>query len=166
MGNWNSFTKRILINASVDSLYRSRVTTSEIETWFLEQADYQAGDSGRGPDELVQKGDLFSWKWHNRDFTEKGEVLEANSRDTISFTFGAGGNVSVTLKPADADGLTEVILKQYDIPTDDKSKMDIYVGCSTGRTFWLTNLKAYLEHGITLHAKGLTQKETNNLVNS
>jgi len=33
-------------------------------------------------------------------------------------------------------------------------------------TFWLTNLKAYLEHNITLHAKGLNQDETMDLVNS
>jgi hypothetical protein len=25
------------------------------------------------------------------------------------------------------------------------------VGCSNGWTFWLANLKAYLEHGILLH---------------
>jgi len=140
--------------------------SQKLKPGFRKKQTTRPATPAEAPDELVQKGDLFSWKWYNRDFTEKGEVLEANSRDTISFTFGAGGNVSVTLKPADADGLTEVILKQYDIPTDDKSKMDIYVGCSTGRTFWLTNLKAYLEHGITLHAKGLTQKEMNNLVNS
>jgi hypothetical protein len=40
------------------------------------------------------------------------------------------------------------------------------VGCSTGWTFWLTNLIAYLEHDITLHAKGLKQYETKDLVNS
>jgi hypothetical protein len=44
--------------------------------------------------------------------------------------------------------------------------MEIFVGCITGWTFWLTNLKAYLEHNITLHAKGLKQDETMDLVNS
>jgi hypothetical protein len=40
------------------------------------------------------------------------------------------------------------------------------VGCATGWTFWLANLKAWLEHGITLHATGLSQADTTNLVNS
>jgi uncharacterized protein YndB with AHSA1/START domain len=165
MANWGKFTKRIIINSPIDSVYRSWATKSEIETWFLEQADYQSSDGTyRKPGEPVQKGDQFSWKWHNWDFTEQGEVLKANGSDLISFTFGAGGKVDVSLKESNSS--TEVSLTQYEIPTDDKSKMDIFVGCNTGWTFWLTNLKAYLEHGITLHAKGLKQEETKDLVNS
>ncbi len=97
-------------------------------------------------------------------FTEKGQILEANGKDLISFTFGSGGIVTVRLK--EVKGNTEVELIQSDIPTDEKSKMEIYVGCITGWTFWLTNLKAYVEHNITLHAKGLNQDETMDLVNS
>lgn len=164
MANWETFTKRIIINSPIDSVYRSWATKSEIETWFLEQADYQSDGTHRKPGELVQKGDRFSWKWHNWDFTENGDVLEANGSDKISFTFGAGGKVDVNLKESNSS--TEVLLTQYEIPTDDNSKMDIFVGCNTGWTFWLTNLKAYLEHGITLHAKGLKQEETKDLVNS
>lgn len=164
MKNWNSFTKRIGINKSIELVYRCWAIKKEIETWFLEKADFSAGNNLRQPDELVQKGDNFKWKWNNWDFTEEGQVLDANGKDIISFTFGTGGIVTVTLK--EINDTTEVILTQEDIPTDEKSKLDIYVGCATGWTFWLTNLKAYLEHGITLHEKGLTQEETSNLVNS
>jgi len=164
VSNWNSFTKRILINSPLETVYRCWATQKEIETWFLEKADFVSGDIHRKPDEPVQKGDHFSWKWNNWDFTEEGEILDANGRDFISFTFGAGGRVNVELK--DRNGSTEVILTQEEIPTDEKCKMNIYVGCNTGWTFWLTNLKAYTEHGITLHAKGLKQDETTNLVNS
>jgi len=164
MSNWNSFTKRILIDSPPETVYRCWATRSEIETWFLENADYFHNDIRRKPDEPVQKGDHFSWKWNNWDFTEEGEILDANGKDFISFTFGKGGHVNVELK--DRKGSTEVILTQKEIPTDEKSKMDIFVGCNTGWTFWLTNLKAYIEHGITLHAKGLKQEETTNLVNS
>jgi len=164
MADWNTFTKRILINCPVETVYRCWATQSEIETWFLEKADYFHNDVARKPDEPVQKGDSFSWKWNNWDFTEEGEILDANGKDGISFTFGAGGRVNIELR--DRPGTTEVILTQEEIPTDEKSKMDIFVGCNTGWTFWLTNLKAYIEHGITLHAIGLKQKETANLVNS
>jgi uncharacterized protein YndB with AHSA1/START domain len=164
MKNWKTFTKRIVINKSIDSVYHCWATQNQIEAWFLEKAVFISGGNQRKPDELVEKGDKFYWKWNNWDFTERGQVLEANGKDMISFTFGSGGIVSVRLKEV-KDG-TEVELTQSDIPTDEKSKMEIFVGCITGWTFWLTNLKAYLEFNITLHAKGLKQDETKNLVNS
>jgi len=164
MKNWQTFTKRILINSEMNAVYRCWATQSQIETWFLEKADFTSGNYQRTPDELVQKGDRFSWKWNNWDFTEQGQILEANGSDLVAFTFGSGGNVHVKLN--EMNGLTEVVLTQDEIPTDEKNKMEIYVGCSTGWTFWLTNLKAYLEHHITLHAKGLQQSETTDLVNS
>lgn len=164
MENWNSFTKRILINKSLESVYRSWATKKQIESWFLEKAEFSSENNQRQPDELVQKGDNFIWKWNNWDFAEEGQILEANGKDEISFTFGKGGIVTIKLK--EINDATEVILTQDDIPTDEKSKMDIFVGCNTGWTFWLTNLKAYLEYNITLHAKGIKQDETRNLVNS
>lgn len=164
MKNWNIFTKRILIHKSKEIVYQSWATTAKLETWFLEKANFETGDKQRKPEELVNKGDQFHWKWHNWDFTEEGQILEADGKDFISFTFGSGGIVDIKLK--EKNGATEVILRQYEIPTDEKSKIEIYVGCITGWTFWLTNLKAYLEYDITLHAKGLKQHETKDLVNS
>lgn len=163
--DWTRFTKRILIEKPIVSVYECWATKRKMEEWFLERADYKyAHSQDRKPDEAVQPGDEFVWKWHNWDFSEEGEILEANGKDKISFTFGAGGKVHVNLK--ERGNATEIILTQDDIPTDEKSKKEIFAGCSTGWTFWLTNLKAYLEHGITLHAKGLKQEETTDLVNS
>lgn len=164
MINWNSFTRKILINKPVNVVYRSWATRGQLETWFLEKAEFSSGNVTRGANELIQKGDTFNWKWNNWSFTEHGQVLHANGKDLISFTFGTGGIVSVRLK--ELNGSTEIELTQSDIPIDDKSKMEIFVGCITGWTFWLTNLKAYMEHTVTLHAKGLKQEETTNLVNS
>ncbi|WP_373497446.1 SRPBCC domain-containing protein [Aquiflexum sp.] len=163
--DWTSFKKRILIFKSIDILYNAWATQANMETWFLEKAQYY-GKAGvaRKQDDPIQKGDTFIWKWHNWDFDEKGVVLEANGRDRISFTFGKAGTVHVELK--DFNSATEVVLTQEKISTDEKSKMDFYVGCSTGWTFWMTNLKAWLEHGVLLHAKGLSQADTIDLVNS
>lgn len=164
MKKWNSFKKRIVVNKPIEDVYRCWSTKSKIETWFLEKADFKSSTGYRGPDQLVQKGDTFDWKWNNWDFIEKGEILEANGKDSITFTFGSGGYVHIRLKQIDSN--TEVTLIQDEKPTDEKSKMDIFVGCITGWTFWLTNLKAYLENDITLHSKGLKQEETTDLVNS
>jgi len=164
MKNWNTFKKRILINKPLEDVYRCWATKSEIESWFLETADFISTNGQRKPNELVQKEDEFTWKWNNWNITEKGQILKADGKDTISFTFGSGGNVHISLKKVNSN--TEITLIQDEIPTDEKSKMDIYVGCNTGWTFWLTNLKAYLEYGITLHSKGLKQEDTTDLVNS
>ena len=164
MNNWKSFERRILIKESMSIVYQCWTTKSMLEKWFLERADFQKENLMRRPGEPTKKGDKFIWKWNNWDITEEGEILEANGKDMISFTFGSGGYVRVLLK--EVDKFTEMSLIQADIPTDDKSKMELYVGCITGQTFWMTNLKAFLEYGITLHAKGLKQEETNNLVNS
>lgn len=162
---WSNFKKRIFIKNKIDKIYSAWATQEMMEIWFLEEAKYfDSTKNPRKPNELVKGGDSFIWKWNNWDFKEEGKILSANGIDKISFTFGAGGNVHIKLTPY-SNGV-EVELVQDNIPTDEKNKMDIYVGCITGWTFWLTNLKAYLEHGITLHAKNLKQEETKDLVNS
>lgn len=163
--DWTCFHKRIYIDKPLTEVYDAWAIPKKLATWFLEKAEYSDSEGSlRSPDERIQKGDRHSWKWNNWEVIEKGEVLEANGKDRIKFTFGSGGNVQVELKPS-IHG-TEVILTQNEIPEDDESKMNLFVGCSTGWTFWLANLKAWLEHDITLHSKGLKQEETKDLVNS
>jgi len=163
--DWTSFQKRIVVNKSLSEVYSAWATKFKIEQWFLQEANYWDDNKNpRNENELVQKGDSFTWRWHNWDFEEKGEVLKANNIDTISFTFGKAGHVHIELKSVQNG--TEVTLTQDNIPTDERSKKDFYVGCSTGWTFWLTNLKAWLEHEVKLNVTGLKQGETKNLVNS
>lgn len=163
--DWTRFRKRIHIHCPAETVYRAWAVPGQIEQWFLERADYQGPDGRPRPkDQPVQTGDTFAWKWHNWDFREQGRILTADGRSRLAFTFGKGGNVHVELQ--ETAGTTEVTLTQDEIPTDEQSKQEIYTGCATGWTFWLANLKAWLEHGITLHATGLKQGETADLVNS
>lgn len=163
--NWSTFTKRIFIAKPAKEVYSAWVSAQKLEQWFLEKAKFHIPDErDRAYQEWFQEGDFYSWKWHNWDFEEQGTIIKANSKDEFAFSFGSGGIVRIKL--IDKNQGTELVLTQESIPTDDKSKKEIYVGCSTGWTFWLTNLKAWLEHGITLHATGLAQEETKNLVNS
>jgi uncharacterized protein YndB with AHSA1/START domain len=165
MADWNSFTKRIFIDQPTDKVYESWAKPGLLTQWFLEKAEYAYDDGQkRQPDEFIQSGDRHEWKWNNWDVIEEGTVLKANDKDHLSFTFGKGGNVHIDLH--EKDGGTELVLVQDNIPTDDEGKMNYYVGCNTGWTFWLTNLKAWLEHDITLHATRVPQSETDNLVNS
>ena len=147
--DWTRFVRRIFINAPVDEIYRCWASQEGLESWFLRKASFtEANGKLRAADTLIQKGDRFHWEWYNWDGSENGTVTEANGRDGVTFTF-ADGFCEVTIE--DRGGNSLLSLVQYDIPTDDDSQMKIYVGCSNGWTFWMTNLKAYLEHGVLLH---------------
>lgn len=163
--DWSRFTRKIHISAPVQMVYDAWAIPANLTRWFLEEADYWiSGKEKRTENQHIQVGDRHIWKWHNWDITEDGKVLVANGRDQLAFTFGQGGRVKLHL--SNYDGGTELVLTQEEIPQDDQSRMSLFVGCTNGWTFWLTNLKAWLEHGITLHATGLNQEETKNLVNS
>ena len=148
--NFHSFTKKIFIKAPIEKIYWCWGTQEGICSWFLKEAVYTFNeDSTRKAREEIRAGDHYTWRWHNWDGQEDGEVLIANGKDQLEFTFAGKSKVLVELK---ADGeVVLVSLKQYHIPTDEESKLHIHVGCSNGWTFWLANLKAYLEHGILLN---------------
>ena len=148
--SFDSFIKKIYLKTSLDKLYWCWATKEGICTWFLRSAQY-ASKEGKLRDlkEKIKIGDEYIWEWHNWEGQEKGVILQANGTDFIEFSFAEVSKVSISLeKKEEAILLT---LKQYEIPTDEKSKMNIYNGCSNGWTFWLANLKAYLEYGILLN---------------
>jgi uncharacterized protein YndB with AHSA1/START domain len=153
---WNSFTKKIYIYKSIEELYDLWATSKGITSWFLKQAEYYTDKQIRKPSEHIQKGDTYIWQWHNWDEKEKGEVLEANGTDYIEISFS---NSKVSVRLEKKNNATMVILSQFDIPIDDKSKLQIHYGCSNGWTFWLANLKAFAEHGILLNETEISLQE-------
>ena len=147
--NWDTFEKKIYIRTTVDRLYRLWATEDGITQWFLNHAEYtDANGVRRPPNDLIQKGDRFVWRWHNWDGKEEGQVLDANGKDFLQFTF-AEGKLDISFKQQ--NDIVIVELKQFEIPQDEENKLKTYWGCSNGWTFWLTNLKAYIEHGILLN---------------
>ena len=147
---FDSFTKKIFIKAPMEKLYWCWGTEAGICSWFLRKASYTtAKGSKRESASPIQPGDSYIWEWHNWDGQEEGEILEANGTDFIEFSFAGDCKVAVSLENKEAAVL--VTLRQYNIPTDDKNKLNIHYGCSNGWTFWLANLKAYLEYGIHLN---------------
>lgn len=148
--NFESFSKKIYIASTLEKVYYCWATSEGIRSWFLKKAIYtNPHGQVRNGGELLQPNDQYLWEWHNWDGQEGGTFLEANGRDRVLFTFAGNCKVSVDLKKEGQKVL--VSLSQYDIPTDEDSKINIHVGCSNGWTFWLANLKAWLEHGITLN---------------
>lgn len=154
---WESFEKKIYINSTKQRLYNLWATQEGITTWFLQNAIFK-NEKGtlRNASEIIQKNDTYTWFWHNWDGKAEGKITEANGKDFIEFTF-EGSMVSIKLE--EINKVVLVTLKQFNIPTDEESKLNIYFGCSNGWTFWLTNLKAYLEHGILLNETEINLKE-------
>ena len=146
--NWTSFKKMIYIKGSLEEIYDLWATPKGISSWFLKEAHYKRGAVNLTLNEYANAGDTFEWRWHNWDGVETGEIVEVDKNSFITFTF-ADGLVCISLKPEKDRVL--VVLEQRNIPTDEKSKMEIYKGGSNGWAFWLTNLKAFVEHGILLN---------------
>ncbi|MEO1010877.1 MAG: SRPBCC domain-containing protein [Bacteroidota bacterium] len=146
---FDSFTKKIYLKAAPQEIYALWATGQGICSWFLRKAQYRS-EAGqlRNPKELIQSGDRYIWEWHNWDGQEEGTVLRANGSDFLEVTFSQS---KVSLKITQEGEVCLLTLRQYDIPTDDQSKLNIHHGCSNGWAFWLTNLKAFLEHGILLN---------------
>ena len=147
--NWNQFRRKIYIDASIDRIYQCWATAKELETWFLRSATFlRTNGDPRTKEELAQANDGYIWTWHNWESQGKGRVTLANGKDNFQFTFD---DSKVTIELDRGRDMTLVTLTQEEIAEDEQSKMMVYFGCSNGWTFWLANLKAYLEHGVLLH---------------
>jgi uncharacterized protein YndB with AHSA1/START domain len=152
--DWSSFTKRITIKAKPHDIYRAFATQAGLEKWFLRLAEFTKPDlSHRGKDYQVQKGDTYHWLWfgYTDDVNENGKILEANGKDLLQFSFSGGSIVTVRIYTE----LTHVVaeLKQEHIALTEESKVNYHLGCSTGWSFYLANLKSLLEGGIDLRNK-------------
>ncbi len=155
---FDAFTKKIYINAPREKIYWCWGTADGICSWFLSSAFYKTKKGvQRAANSFIEEGDTYTWKWYNWDGEETGQILMANGTDQIEFSFAGQCKVTVTLQEEKNNVL--VILTQSNIPTDEKNKMNIHVGCSNGWTFWLANLKAFLEHGILLNETTMDLKK-------
>lgn len=61
----------------------------------------------------------------------------------------------VTVRIANESGINVVELTQENIPVDDDSRANYFVGCGEGWTFYLANLKSILEGGLDLRNKNV-----------
>ena len=162
--NWTKFITRVPVNASAEKFYWCWATREGMEYWFLRLSDFKKPDGTvRRNDEYVQKGDLYAWRWHgwSDEMTEEGTILECNGKYFFKFSFGKAGNCAVTIKQEKRQNIIE--LMQDEIPNDEQGKHYWHLGCKTGWTFYLANLKSLLEGGIDLRNRDESLK---NVINS
>jgi len=150
--DWTQFTRKVAIKAPMADLYNAWTIPSEIEKWFLKTADYKSANGDAiDKDENVSQSDTYAWSWYLYDIVENGRITEANGTDFFQFSFA--GECLVEIKLEQFDEYVIVELTQKNIPTDDDSKHDIRLGCDSGWSFFLVNLKSFYEGGIDLRNK-------------
>lgn len=133
--DWSQFTQRVAVAAPVEQVFKMWTDPDHLRNWFVTDAKIE-----------LRKGGNYEWKWV-AGVKEKGKVLDVRKPSKLSFTF-AGSVCDVTVKKDKRGSL--VILHQHKIPKTEKGKSEIHLNCSCGWTFYLTNLKTYLEYGIDL----------------
>ncbi len=150
--DWTTFTTKIAIKAKLHNIYKAWTVASAIEKWFLSKAIF--ADTTEMPidrNKPIEKGYTYAWNWYLFDATEQGKITNANGKDFVQFTFA--GNCLVDINLSTQDDYVIVELTQKNIPTDDHSKREIRLGCHTGWSFFLVNLKSVYEGGLDLRNK-------------
>ena len=146
--DWTQFTTRINVKAPPTDLLNCWTSQDAIEKWFLRKAEFtDAQGNLKARSALIAAGDTYHWEWHGSDHIEQGEILENNGIDKIKFTF-AKSIVTVHIKVEVGENIVDI--NQAQIPLDDSSRISTYVGCTSGWTFYLANLKSLMEGGIDL----------------
>jgi uncharacterized protein YndB with AHSA1/START domain len=157
--DWTSFIVRININAPAQKLYDAWATRDGMEHWFLRLSEYKKPDGDlRHNLEHTEAGDNYKWLWHGwpDDTVEYGKILEANGKDFFKFSFGKAGNCSVKIFRDIGENFVEIT--QDNIPDDDHGRTNWHLGCKTGWTFYLDNMKSLYEGGIDLRNKNILLK--------
>jgi uncharacterized protein YndB with AHSA1/START domain len=151
--DWTQFTLRIVIAAPVTRVFSAWTDDTIIIHWFTEIAKVEPKKNG-----------AIHFEWLAGDKLDaRFLAFEKNKR--IMFVFGTKGEqVEVLLKKVTGGTLCE--LHQFGMSTSPRSKISMHMGCREGWTFFLTNLKSFLEHGIDLRSHTPTESYRQNYVNN
>jgi hypothetical protein len=156
---WSQFKLRVNVNTDMESAYRSWATPGGLESWFLRKAFFKSSKGKeRKKDDFIREGDSYEWYWHGYPdvVVEKGVVLSANGQNNFSFTFSMKCPVIISIYKDQDELIVELI--ESDLPTDNETVLNHFVGDSRGWIFYLTNLKSVLEGGLDLRNKKVALK--------
>lgn len=150
--DWTRFTQKIAVKCDIPTMYNAWTKSGELETWFLSNAVYfDEYQNIIDPGANTQSGYTYAWDWYLYPITEHGKVIEANNIDKLRFSFADVCEVEINL--SNSGDHTIVELTQKNIPMDDKSKVNVRLGCASGWAFYLVNLKSVYEGGLDLRNK-------------
>ena len=155
--DWTTFTKKIAVKASLSDIYNAWTMAEDIEKWFLSKCIFMnLNGNPIGQKKQIEKGFSYQWNWLLYDLTEQGNIMKANGKDFIQFTFA--GECLVDVQLSVHQDMVIIELTQKNIPEDDRSKREIRLGCDAGWSFFLVNLKSVYEGGLDLRNKNSSLK--------
>jgi len=154
--DWTRFERRIFIKAAPEAVFQAWAVPEKIVQWFIAKADYTAADgTPRMPDQIVEAGDTYKWEWH-QDLRSQGTILEVIENRKLVFTFGdkepgSEEKIIVTVEVSATDaGDTLQRLVQENMADTPQAHVSWHMQCNLGWSFFMTNLKGLLEHGVDL----------------
>ena len=163
MDKKDSFTRRIIIHKDLPTVFDSWTIQGEMENWFLKSAKFLRDDDILETGERARERDTYQWVWHTwPDNVQEGVVTSIVQDESFGFTFEPGGVVEVKFLER-GESSTEIALTQSEILTDGEGWYHYFYGCSLGWSFWMVNLKAYLEHGIVLDQRIVVYQDERNM---
>lgn len=158
---YSQFKRRIFISASKQMVYNSWMINGEMARWFTKSLSFF--DKNNIPHKIgveVQNGDHCSWSCHLEPNQAKvGVVEDVIPYVQVNFNFGQAGLINVKFEAVDSFR-TQVILTQSGIPIGAIGIQEFYYSCLIGWSFWLLNLKAFLEYGITLDEESVLMESS------
>ncbi|WP_413999044.1 SRPBCC family protein [Flavobacterium sp. W1B] len=157
--DWTSFKMNIGVKASLQEMYDAWTKSDKMEQWFLASCKYSGENQNIDQNQNAIAGNTYEWTWFLYDGIEKGKIVAANGKDFFQFTFA--GECLVDIELTQKGEYVLVTLTQKNIPTDEKSKFNIRIGCVEGWTFFLTNLKSVYENCSDLRNKNPELKGVN-----
>lgn len=153
--NWTKFEKQIFIKAPSQDVFNAWAIPDELVKWFIAEANYtKNSQEKRANEEQIGPGDHYHWRWH-QDLETTGLICDAVPHEQLRFTFGKQSpdsdvDVIVTVQVEELeDGYTKLSLTQENI-ADSEYGRHYHLSCNLGWSFFMTNLKGLLEHGIDL----------------
>lgn len=153
--NWTRFEKQVFIKAPGQTVFSAWAIPNELIKWFIAEANYTMNNRGkRTSTECIGPGDCYHWRWH-QDLEATGSICDVVPNEQIRFTFGkqspeSDEDVIVTIQIEELeDGYTKLSLTQENM-ADTPYGRHYHLSCNLGWSFFMTNLKGLLEHGIDL----------------
>ena len=133
--DWSEFTLRLPVAAPAEKVFKMWADPKMMNKWLVEDAKMK-----------LKKNADYEWTWYG-GFKDTGKILNVRKPSKIVFSFTSGSKCEVMIKKNRRGSM--VILRQYNIPNNDEHKV-MHLNSSNGWTFYLTNLKTYMEYGIDL----------------
>jgi uncharacterized protein YndB with AHSA1/START domain len=144
---------RVALKAPPEKVFRAWTDDKIVSKWFTEKTVIEPKKNGR-----------IYFEWTAGDKME-AKVINIVKNRLFVFPFGNNSErVEVRIKKDGKGSMCE--LRQLNMKTTDDMKWMMHRGCIQGWTFFLTNLKSYLEHGIDLRGHDKKKSYKQDYVNS